>query len=68
MKLEIKIRKGSKIETKVVEVSMESIFSMLSGACVAEVYKELVRQYNGNVGGFVVGLKDLDNHDWCLCC
>lgn len=63
MKLEIKIRKGSRIETKVVEVSMESVFSMLSGACIAEVYKELVKLYNGDVGGFVVGLKDLDNYE-----
>nr|DAH63218.1 MAG TPA: hypothetical protein [Bacteriophage sp.] len=60
MELEIKIKKGSKIITKKVEVGASTILSMLQDCYVTEIYNQLCAKDIFNLGGYVLSIKDKD--------
>lgn len=60
MKLEIKIKSGSRITTKVIEVGVSTLFSMLQDCYILEICKELGLESSQGLDGYIVSLKDKD--------
>ena len=60
MKIQVKIKSGSKFFTKKVEVSAPTILSLLSIKSVQEIYKKLGADPYGDLSGYIVSIIDKD--------
>lgn len=60
MKIQIKIKSGSRVITKKVEVSAPTILSLLNVRASQEIYKKLGSDPYGDIGGYVISITDKD--------
>ena len=60
MKIQVKIKSGSRVITKKVEVSAPTILSLLSMKSVQEIYKKLGADPYGDIDGYIVSIIDKD--------
>lgn len=60
MKIQIKLKLGSRIITKKIEVSAPCILSLLSVKSTQEIYKKLGADPYGDLNGYVVSITDKD--------
>lgn len=60
MKIQVKIKSGSRFTTKKIEVSASTILSLLSISAIQEIYKKLGADPYGDLNGYIVSLIDKD--------
>nr|DAR43197.1 MAG TPA: hypothetical protein [Microviridae sp.] len=60
MKIQIKLKSGSRIVTKTVEVSAPTILSLLSVKSTQEIYKKLCVSPFEDIDGYVISIVDKD--------
>lgn len=60
MKIQVKIKSGSRFITKKIEVSAPTVLSLLSIKSAQEIYKKLGAKPYGNIDGYVVSIIDKD--------
>lgn len=60
MKIQVKIKSGSRVITKKIEVSAPTILSLLSIKSTQEIYKKLGADPYGDLNGYVVSIIDKD--------
>lgn len=60
MKIQIKLKSGSRFITKEIEVSALTILSLLSVKAAQEIYKKLGADPYGDLNGYVVSIIDKD--------
>lgn len=60
MKVQIKLKSGSRFTTKKIEVSAPAILSLLSVKSVQEIYKKLGADPYGDLDGYIVSIVDKD--------
>lgn len=60
MKIQIKIKSGSRFISKKIEVSAPTVLSLLSVSASQEIYKKLGVFPYGNIDGYVVSIIDKD--------
>lgn len=60
MKIQVKLKSGSILVTKKIEVSAPTILSLLSVKSVQEIYNKLSADPYGDLDGYIVSIIDKD--------